>query len=203
MGKQASFMYILTQLAKMLFLATFFPMSDTEPDTDLDIPHTFNFLNDFLRATVDMADLIGIYLVMSRVSGKGSVKVLVAGLGWAFAELLLTRLVFLWVGARGVEFDWRYIQKSFEANISLLHFITVATLVWMWTKRNSTHSGGVTGVLSLVLAIACYKGVILGAASSMMQLGSWATLLQDALVSCCLGLVSLQLYLGVTSLDKY
>merc|ERR1712012_1471846 len=81
--------------------------------------------------------------------------------------------------ARGVEFDWRYIQKSFEANISLLHFITVATLVWMWTKRNSTHSGGVTGVLSLVLAIACYKGVILGAASSMMQLGSWATLLQD------------------------
>ena len=70
--------------------------------------------------------------------------------------------------------DLRYIQKSFEANISLLHFITVATLVcaslyistplfcfslkvWMWTKRNSTHSGGVTGVLSLVLAIACYK----------------------------------------------
>ena len=51
----------------------------------------------------------------------------------------------------------RYIQKSFEANISLLHFITVATLVWMWTKRSSTHSGGITGVLSLVLAIACYK----------------------------------------------
>merc|ERR1719348_545551 len=150
----------------MLFLATFFPMSDTEPDTDLDIPHTFNFLNDFLRATVDMADLIGIYLVMSRVSGKGSVKVLVAGLGWAFAELLLTRLVFLWVGARGVEFDWRYIQKSLEANISLLHFITIATLVWMWTKRSSSQSGGVQGVLSLVLAAACYKSVLLGLASS-------------------------------------
>merc|ERR1719348_1144143 len=187
----------------MLFLATFFPMSDTEPDTDLDIPHTFNFLNDFLRATVDMADLIGIYLVMSRVSGKGSVKVLIAGLGWAFAELVLTRLVFLWVGARGVEFDWRYIQKSFEANISLLHFITLATLVWMWTKRNCAHSNGVTGVLSLVLAIACYKSVILGGAANLMQLGNWAALLQDGLVSCCLGLVSLQLYLGVTSQDKY
>ncbi len=37
-------------------------------------------------------------------------KILVAGLGWAMAELVLTRLVFLWVGARGVEFDWRYIQ---------------------------------------------------------------------------------------------
>merc|ERR1719357_1688480 len=128
----------------MLFLATFFPMSELEEEEGA---HKFDFFNDFLRATVDMADLVGIYLVMSRVSGKGSVKVLIAGLGWAFAELVLTRLVFLWVGARGVEFDWRYIQKSFEANISLLHFITVATLVWMWTKRNSTHSGGVTGVL--------------------------------------------------------
>ena len=48
-----------------------------------------------LQATVDMADLVGIYLVMSRVSGKGSVKVLIAGLGWAFAELVLTRLVAL------------------------------------------------------------------------------------------------------------
>ena len=56
----------------------------------------YNLLdNILLQATVDMADLVGIYLVMSRVSGKGSVKVLIAGLGWAFAELVLTRLVAL------------------------------------------------------------------------------------------------------------
>merc|ERR1719511_529630 len=184
----------------MLFLATFFPMSDMEEEDD---EHKFDFLHDFLRATVDIADLIGIYIVMSRVAGRGSVKVLVAGLGWGFAELVLTRLVFLWVGARGVEFDWKYIQKSFDANISLLHFISLASLVWMWTKRNSSHGPGVTGVLSLVLGLACYKGLLVSGAASFMQLGSWATLLQDAVVSICLGLVSLQLYLGVTSLDKY
>jgi hypothetical protein len=50
------------------------------------------------------------------------VQVLVAGLGWAFAELLLTRVIFLWVGARGIEFDWKYIQNSFDANISLVRF---------------------------------------------------------------------------------
>ena len=61
----------------------------------------------------------------------------------------------------------------------------------------------VTGVLSLVLGLACYKGLLVSGAASFMQLGSWATLLQDAVVSICLGLVSLQLYLGVTSLDKY
>lgn len=74
---------------------------------------------------------------------------LVAGLGWGFAELVLTRLVFLWVGARGVEFDWKYIQKSFDANISLLNFITLAALVWMWTKRNSQHSTGYEAVVNL------------------------------------------------------
>ena len=57
-----------------------------------------------MQATVDMADLVGIYLVMSRVSGKGSVKVLIAGLGWAFAELVLTRLVTLKVQERLFEF---------------------------------------------------------------------------------------------------
>merc|ERR1719495_2582035 len=56
----------------MLFLATFFPMSDIEEEDD---EHKFDFLHDFLRATVDIADLIdivilGIYIVMSRVAGK-------------------------------------------------------------------------------------------------------------------------------------
>lgn len=40
--------------------------------------------------------------------------------GWATAELVMTRLVPLWVGARGVEFDWKYIQMSFDANVSLV-----------------------------------------------------------------------------------
>merc|ERR1719412_671002 len=186
----------------MLFLATFFPMSDMEEPEETG-EHKFDFLTDFLRATVDIADLVGIYLVMSRVAGKGSVKVLVAGLGWGFAELVLTRLVFLWVGARGVEFDWKYIQKSFDANISLLHFISLSALVAMWSKRNAAHSAGVTGVLSLVLGLACYKGLIVSGAASLLELGSWAKLVQDGLMTSCLALVSLQLYLGVTSTEKY
>merc|ERR1719492_738407 len=126
----------------MLFLATFFPMSDVEEEEG---EHKFDFLNDFLRATVDMADLVGIYLVMSRVAGRGSVKVLVAGLGWGFAELVLTRL---------------------------------ASLVWMWTKRNTTHGPGLTGVLSVVLGLACYKGLIVSGAATLLELGSWAKLIK-------------------------
>ena len=45
----------------------------------------------------------------------------------------MTRLVPLWVGARGVEFDWKYIQMSFDANVSLVsvsHCIAGASLVY-------------------------------------------------------------------------
>ena len=48
------------------------------------------------------------------------VVVIVFFLGWATAELVMTRLLPLWVGARGVEFNWKYIQMSFDANVSLV-----------------------------------------------------------------------------------
>lgn len=43
-----------------------------------------------------------------------------AGIGWAGAEILLTRILLLWVGARGTEFDWKYTQKCLESNINLV-----------------------------------------------------------------------------------
>ena len=48
------------------------------------------------------------------------IVVVIVFLGWATAELVMTRLLPLWVGARGVEFDWKYIQMSFDANVSLV-----------------------------------------------------------------------------------
>lgn len=48
------------------------------------------------------------------------IVVVIVFLGWATAELVMTRLLPMWVGARGVEFDWKYIQMSFDANVSLV-----------------------------------------------------------------------------------
>lgn len=59
-------------------------------------------------------------LVLKGIPGKGHAKVLTAGIGWAGAEVLLTKFLLLWIGARGAEFDWKYIQKSLESNISLV-----------------------------------------------------------------------------------
>lgn len=48
---------------------------------------------EFMKASVDMADLIGLNLVMSRNAGKGEYKIMVAALGWATAELIMSRCV--------------------------------------------------------------------------------------------------------------
>ncbi|NWZ98450.1 TM147 protein, partial [Nesospiza acunhae] len=87
---QAGATYVLVQLGKMLFLATFFPTWEGPSGG---------------------YDLVGV-----RIFGG----ILVAALGWASAELLTARCVPLWVGARGVEFDWRHLQMGLDSNISLV-----------------------------------------------------------------------------------
>lgn len=73
-----------------------------------------------MKCSIDLADLVGILIVLNSIPGKGHAKVLTAGIGWASAEVILTRFLLLWFGARGAEFDWKYIQKSLESNISLV-----------------------------------------------------------------------------------
>ena len=38
-----------------------------------------------------MADLFGLHIVMSKFAGKGQLKFMIAGMGWATAELVVTR----------------------------------------------------------------------------------------------------------------
>merc|ERR1719266_2274947 len=186
----------------MLFLATVFPVPLDEDDDDLNAEVPFDFLMEFWKLTVDLADLIGLYVVIQKVAGKGQVKVLVAGLGWAFAELVLTRVIFLWVGARGIEFDWKYIQNSFDANINLIHYVTLSCLVWLWTRRDIQKS--VVPVL-IILAVMCsYKTLVLDWIVDSFALGSWTALSYKALATVSLALVTLQMYVGMTALtDKY
>lgn len=90
----------------------------------------FLLFKELLKATVDLADLAGLYFVLMGIPGKGHAKVLTAGVGWAGAELVLSRFLMLWVGARGAEFDWKYIQKCLESNISLVRIQNIVILIF-------------------------------------------------------------------------
>merc|ERR1712029_1034772 len=129
----AGFIYMFTQLAKMLFLATFFPVVEDE-DEDLNAEVPFEFVTEFLKLTVDLADLIGLYLVIQRVAGKGQVKVLCAGLGWAFAELVLTRIIFLWVGAPELSLT----GNTFKTVLTLISTWSITLLWLLWFGYDSS-----------------------------------------------------------------
>ena len=60
--------YILTQLAKMLALATFFPTIEQTSSGSA------SAAAEILKATVDAADLIGLYLIINRTVGKPELK---------------------------------------------------------------------------------------------------------------------------------
>ncbi len=63
------------------------------PVVDPNFTKTACVLQEFLKATVDLGDLVGLHLIMTRITGKGQLKFLIAGMGWATAELIVTRSV--------------------------------------------------------------------------------------------------------------
>jgi hypothetical protein len=103
---QTGFLYLFVQFCKMMVLATFFPAFD---DSKFDvlvvsikkrqkilliIVNKINFnkiLKEFLKITVDLGDLIGLHIAMTKIAGKCEIKYLVAGVGWASAELIMTK----------------------------------------------------------------------------------------------------------------
>merc|ERR550532_2806167 len=63
----------------MIFLATVFPVPLDEDDDDPNAEIPFDFLMEFWKLTVDLADLIGLYFVIQRVTRDNNAVV------WGFA----------------------------------------------------------------------------------------------------------------------
>uniref|UniRef100_A0A224XWS4 BOS complex subunit TMEM147 n=1 Tax=Panstrongylus lignarius TaxID=156445 RepID=A0A224XWS4_9HEMI len=187
---QAGGIYVLTQLCKMLLLATFFPTTESNMHGQIDM------FGEWLKATVDLADLAGLYLVLAGIPGKGHAKLITAGLGWAGAEAVLTRFLPLWVGARGAEFHWKYIQKSLESNINLVQHITSSTLVWLWSRHDLTRSA--VPVVSVMLLLSSYRGLIVDLAISS-NISTWMVLAIRAIYTLCLSLTTLKIYAGIAA----
>ncbi|XP_022200050.1 transmembrane protein 147 [Nilaparvata lugens] len=186
---QAGGIYIFTQLCKMLVLATFFPTSDNISHDSLDV------FGELLKSTVDLADLVGLYIVLNGIPGKGHAKVLTAGVGWAGAELILTRCLLLWFGARGAEFDWKYIHKSLESNISLVQHVTTVTLVWLWSRHDLKSS--VKPIVAIMLLLSSYKPFLMDILVQLMATGPWVSLFMRFIITLCLGATTLQVYAGL------
>ncbi|MPC16915.1 Transmembrane protein 147 [Portunus trituberculatus] len=180
---QVGGMYLLVQLCKMLLLATFFPTLDGPLEAS-------GLLTELVKTTVDFGDVMGMSVVLSRVPGAGHIKVLITGLGWAAADLLLTRALPLWVGARGLEFDWKYIQISLDANISLVHHLNLALLVWLWWRVDLAPP--VRPIAAVLLAGCVYRPLLPQVLTLLMgsQPAGFTLLAANATTTLCTALIA-------------
>lgn len=191
---QAGAIYLFTQLCKMLLLATFFPTSDFSSGN-------VDFVAEFMKTTVDVGDLIGFYFILNNTSAKGELRFLIAGMGWASAEFVMTRFVPFWIGARGTEFDWKYIQMSLESNLNLMQHLATATLVWLWTRRDLYQS--IQPIVVAVLALSCYKPLIMELLIFAIGLQSWPLLLVKAIFTSLISLVALQMFTSLQATTNH
>lgn len=186
---QAGGVYIFTQFCKMLLLATFFPDIDSNAGTEM------NIVGEFFKSTFDLADILGLYLVLSSIPGIGHSKILTAGLGWASAEVVLTRALLLWFGARGSEFDWQYIQKCLESNISLIQHLTTTALVWLWTRHDLNKK--YLPLVTLLLIFTPYKPLLNYLLISALAVGPWLGLVIKSIEASVIGVTVLSVYSSV------
>uniref|UniRef100_A0A8D8RDW6 BOS complex subunit TMEM147 n=1 Tax=Cacopsylla melanoneura TaxID=428564 RepID=A0A8D8RDW6_9HEMI len=182
---QASGIYIFIQVIKMLILATFVPTTDN-------VVEGVDMFGDLIKLSIDLIDYVGKYLVLSSIPGKGHAKILTAGVGWAGAEVILTRFLDLWVGARGAEFDWKYIQNSLDSNICLVHHVATVTLVWLWSRHDLNRSA--FPIVVMLLSACAYKQFLFDFLYNYLHFTRWNLLLVNALFTSVVGVITLNIY---------
>ncbi|XP_020597080.1 transmembrane protein 147 [Phalaenopsis equestris] len=128
---KALVVYLVTTLVKLICLATFLKVSETDGFD----PH-----QELMRTLIGFIDVAGIYFALTQLTHRNisqTHKFQAVGLGWAFADSVLYRLAPLWIGARGLEFTWEYIFQGLEANANLVLNLSLAALVsLMWLRKN-------------------------------------------------------------------
>jgi len=180
--------YTITQLVKMIFLATFLPT------TEVQIVQSFDLTAELIRTFVNFGDVLGASFVLNYVGGSygGDLRLLGIGLGWATAEALLVRLAPLWLGARTLEFSSSFVQTSIEANVNLVLHISFVTAVWLWSRKKLDKKlmPGIVFILVVYSVIPLATNYLRIA----LELGSWTILLIHIGVTMLLAVVARGLY---------
>ncbi|XP_064407746.1 BOS complex subunit TMEM147-like [Halichondria panicea] len=184
--------YIVTQLVKMLILATLFPLNAAEE-------HGNPVLGEALKSTVDLLDMLGMYLVITRLLGRSEQKVLVTAVGWGTAEMVMTKVLPLWVGARGVEFEWTNLQSALDSNLNLLFLIVVNMLLWLWNRKDLNKS--LLPLLATFLLVIYYRPVLLEIVQLYYGMDPWGLIIAKLLFVTVTGVVTLRMYGSMSNLS--
>jgi len=126
-------------------------------------------------------DIIGVLFALKYVGGSGDSKALSVGLGWAIGDSIISNLAEFWMGARGFEFDWKYVRLAIQSNINLPLFLSFVNLVWVWNKTSSKKGNEFDPLLYGILFSYTLLPSIFGILLTLLD--PWFVLLFQLLVS--------------------
>ncbi|KAI6233985.1 hypothetical protein M3Y99_00851800 [Aphelenchoides fujianensis] len=184
---QVAGIYFATQFVKLLTYATFFPAPESFT------PSTFQY---FLMNVGDLYDVVGMWLAISWIYGRGEIRFLVTGFSWAFAHSLATHLLPLLLGARKSAFQWGYVQRGLESNLELPFFVGVAALVWLTksTKRQEASGLSPNRLAAFLLLFALCRNPAFSILEHVYEFHSWRLLAMKAIFSLLIAATTLSTY---------
>lgn len=120
-------------------------------------------------------------------SADNRTKMIGVGLGWAWADAILSNFLILAINAAGGEFTWDYILRSLNSNFSAAGIISLSCLVWILLK-----SSGFVKVLALGLIMLRTVAVPVGLKfyTETGVFDVWMTLKLNALFTAFLSLIT-------------
>ncbi|TKR68106.1 hypothetical protein L596_024139 [Steinernema carpocapsae] len=184
----SAFAYFGTQFAKMMVLATFFPT--TEGDE-------FDIFMELMKNSADVFDVIGMHLAMTHfLTGRGEMRFIAAGVGWAAAHSVASYFITFVSGARATAFSWSYIQTAFAANIDLFFFVSFSTLVWLFSRNDLAQS---SKRIVIALLTFCVFHNFIYQMFIINGIRSWGLLLAKAICTGALSTMTLISYTGLGS----
>lgn len=139
----AALSYVVTQLTKMILVATFLGNFGHEE---------FTFTQEAFIFFAHATDLIGIHKALQKVKKDTKSKTMAVGLGWACSDALFTCALPIAFAASGTEFRWETIYMCVDVNVRFLRIMTLTALTWMTTTAMKTGAGGVP-LLSFLLVV--------------------------------------------------
>eukprot|EP01132_Coremiostelium_polycephalum_P006244 gene6244-7775_t len=136
-------------------------------------------------------------MILKVVYGSRDLKILGIGLGWGIADSVMMNIAPLWMGALGLEFDWKYTIQSLECNLRLVQYLALTAVIFIYNKqylqpqKYSNTSGSSNSPLSLVviLSFIVYPSII-NYLDLVLEIGQFNLLLTHSLFTLSISLLT-------------
>jgi len=98
-----------------------------------------------MKSVVNGIEFVGAHVALSSIPNLSKfshgMRILCVGLGWSFTEACVLYFIPLWMGARGSEFSWEFIEMGIASNIDMLLHMSMLASVWLRSRTDLERQG--------------------------------------------------------------